>query len=318
MLGSDKVIFRAGGRDFTSADAVRAAEHRSALNPVRLQTSIGIACRQYADEEGFALDPDEVESAADAYRTEHDLTTADETEGWLEVHELSLDDFSAWLERRIWHRRFLIELPVIERDYRPEPVEVDNCLWPEIVFGDHLAGFKRDFAARVAVRLAANHAGSQPGWADDLTAMERQFLDRCREASATAHADRELAARGTTLMQLDLQLASFAAAGAAREAWLCVAQDGEPLEDVSRRAGADILASRLFLDELPEALRQPAMSVAPGELIAPLEIGGRMVVCRVLAKQDPSMDDPRVRGRIESALVDRAIDDLMQQHIRWA
>ncbi len=318
MRGSDQIIFRAGGRDFTCADAVRAAEYRSALDPVREDTAAGMACQRYADEEGFELGPDEVESAANAYRTQHDLTTADDTEAWLEAHRLSLDDLSDWLARRLWRRRFVNQLHVITRDYRPDPDEVDSGLWPAVVFGDLLPGFERDFAARIAVRLAANHAANQPEWADDLAAMERLFLERCREALAASRLERELAVRGLSLMKVDVHLASFTSDAAAREAWLCVTQDGESLDEVCRRAGGEMQRLDLFLDELPQALQAPVLSAAPAHLIPPLRIDDRAVLCRVLAKQAPSMGDDRVRGRIETVLTERAIDDLIQRHIQWA
>jgi hypothetical protein len=310
-------MFRAGGRSFSPADVVRAAEDRSALGPVRLAIRAALACEQYAGEEGFALDPDDLESAANQYRADHDLTTAEDTERWLDDHELTLDEFSSWLERGHWRKRFENDLAVITRDCSPAAGDIDALVWPEVVFGGHLAGLARDLAARVAARLASDEGATQPAWADDTAEMERLFRERCRKAVAPGHVDRELAARAPSLIKLDVQLASFASAGAAREAWLCVTEDGEPLDEVSRRAGAELQQVRLFLDELPEPLRQPAQSAVPGDILPPLDIGDQAVVCRVSAKDRPTTRDVEVLRRIESALVDRAIDDLIRDHIRW-
>jgi len=317
MRASHQIVFRAGGRDFTYADAVRAAERRSAVDPARRDVREGLSCQRYAEDEEFELGPAEVESAADAYRTDRDLTTVDDTERWLNSYDLSLDDFSGWLERRLWRQRFLHVLPIVTRDYHPGPADVEDLLWPEIVFGDYLPAFVHGLAARVAILLSTDGGAAAPGWADDQPAMERLYLARCREATSEADLSRELTARHTSLVKLELQLASFDAAESAREAWLCVTQDGERLDEVSRRAGGILQDLRLFYDELPDALRQPALSAVPGEIIPPFELGARIVLCRVAAKQPPAIGDPDVRHRIESVLIDRATDDLIQRHIRW-
>jgi len=317
MRASHQIVFRAGGRDFTYADAVRAAEQRAAIDPARRDAREGLSCQRYAEDEEFELGPAEVESAADAYRTERDLTTVDDTERWLNSYDLSLDDFSGWLERRLWRQRFLHTLPIITRDYLPRPDEVEALLWPELVFGGVLPALVRELAGRVAIRLSTDGDATAPGWADDQPAMERLYLARCREVTSEPHIDRELTARHTSLLRLELQLASFDAPEPAREAWLCVTQDGEPLADVSRRAGGKIEAIRLFYDELPDSLRQPALSAVPGDIIPPFEIGDRVAVCQVSAKVPPAIDDPDVRHRIESVLIERTTEDLIQRHIRW-
>ncbi len=317
MPGADQIIFRAGGRTFSCADAIRAADARSALGPVRQHVRLGLASQRYAGDEGFELGPSTLESAADSYRLEHDLTTADDTEAWLDQHGLAVDDLWSWLERGLWRERFLHDASIIIRDYAPEAAEIEMLVWPEVVFGDHLAGFERDLAARVAARLAQGGDSLPPGWADDLAGMERDFLSACSGAGSSHRIEREVEAQGPSLVRLDVQLASFPTEGSAREAWACATEDGESLDEVSRRAGGEIVRRRLFLDELPEALQPTAIAARQGEVLAPAEVGGRIVLCRVVAKDLPTEGEAEVRRRVESLLVARTTEDLIDRHIEW-
>ncbi len=48
------------------------------------------------------MDDAAVAAAAEAFRYEHDLITAEETERWLEKRALSLDDFTDYFVRQYW------------------------------------------------------------------------------------------------------------------------------------------------------------------------------------------------------------------------
>jgi hypothetical protein len=320
MIGPDQIIFRAGGRAFTYRDALRAADHRGALEPARAHVRTGVACQRYADDEGFAMAQEDLDAASDSYRYDADLTTAEDTERWLGQHGLALDDFVAWLERRHWARRFEAQRSFITRHYVPGPGDVDNLLWPELVFGGFLESLAHDLAALVASRLAAGPVEGDPAWADDVAALHARFEERRQALAAPECVERECAARAQALVRFEVQLAAFASFDAAREAWLCGTEDGEPLGQVAGRGGGTFREQRVFLDELPAALQRAVASARPGELIRPVSCGdgGGVVVCRVSGKHPPEPGDHEVRERIESALLERGVEGLVREFIHWA
>ena len=61
-----------------------------------------MAAEAKADESDIELDDAAVAAAAEAFRYEHNLITAEETERWLEERGLSLDDFTDYFVRHYW------------------------------------------------------------------------------------------------------------------------------------------------------------------------------------------------------------------------
>ena len=53
--------------------------------------------REKADEQDLEFDDDAIDAAAERFRYDHDLITAEETEQWLAGRGLALDDFSVFL-----------------------------------------------------------------------------------------------------------------------------------------------------------------------------------------------------------------------------
>ena len=139
----------------------------------------------------------------------------------------------------------------------------------------------------------------------------------CTRVVSQAHVERELTAQSALLLRVDVEMAVFGSAEAAREAWTCLSCDGEPLAEVAERVGAPLTRARVFLDDLPEALRQPAWSAVPGQVLRPVEDQGGMLVCCVLDKVAPSAADDEVRQRVEAILLARATDDVIQAHVKW-
>jgi hypothetical protein len=314
----DRVLFVAGGREFTVDHVLTSAERRGDLAPVGQAVRDALACAAYADDEAFALEDSRIEQLAETYRIDRDLTTAEDTEAWLEVNGLTIDDFTLWLERRAWRDRFAESLEAIRADYEPGQDEIEDAVWPEIVFGNHLDTLARRLAVAVAAQMAGGGAKEQADWPSEVARMEVAYAERCREALTDESIARETTLRAAGLMSVELELVSFPTLDGAREAWLCATSDGEALPDVAARSGGAWRRAQQFLDQLPESLRQRVWSAAPGEILAPSAEGDRFVVCRVLEKRQPDPADPRVRARIEDVLVDRVSSELMQGRVQWA
>lgn len=313
---TDPIVFSARSRAFTRGQVLSAAEFRSDLAPLRDTIRLGLACQQHAEEEGFVIDADALQGEAERYRIERDLSTAEDTERWLADHDVTVEDFTGWLERWLWRQRFASEVAARAADYHAEVDDVETLVWPEVVFGGHLPALSRRLAGRVASLLECGRSCEALPWEQELAAMEEAYDEVRRRALSSAKVDRELDARKALLVRFDAETAVFGSLEAAREAWLCATHDDEPLEAVAARVGASYGRAGQFLDEFPESLQARMLSAPPGEILPPVEHGNGFLVCLVRAKSLPEgAGDPAVRARIEAALVGRAVEDLVRRHI---
>src|SRR6266446_1839720 len=91
--GFDLAVCACGEQEYTARDAIDAAIFRGELDVKWKELLHQVAAERRADE--LELEPDEsaISSAAEAFRYEYDLITAEETEAWLANRGLTLDDF---------------------------------------------------------------------------------------------------------------------------------------------------------------------------------------------------------------------------------
>lgn len=101
----DRIVFRAGARAYTRSQVLSAAGYRSALDDVQATVDAAFAAQARAAEEGIEISGEELDAEAERYRVDRDLTTAEDTERWLADHDLTVDDFTAWIERRLLQQR---------------------------------------------------------------------------------------------------------------------------------------------------------------------------------------------------------------------
>src|SRR4051812_10110927 len=96
----DLIVCACGGQDLTLRDAIEAALFRGQLEPQWQQFLVGLAAEAKATNEDLELDEDAIDAAAEQFRYDHDLITAEETEQWLAGRGLTLDDFGDYFGRQ--------------------------------------------------------------------------------------------------------------------------------------------------------------------------------------------------------------------------
>src|SRR2546428_2566211 len=96
------VVCACGTREYKARDAIEAALFRGELNSVWGEFLSRLAFEKRAEELALELDDDALDSAAETFRYQHDLITAEETEQWLRARCLSLDEFSDYFARQYW------------------------------------------------------------------------------------------------------------------------------------------------------------------------------------------------------------------------
>src|SRR6059036_2067151 len=100
--GFDLVVCACAEQSYTARDAIDAAIFRGELVVKWKEFLDEVEAEKRADELDLDLDESAISAAAEAFRYEHDLITAEETEAWLENRGLTFDDFSDYFTRQFY------------------------------------------------------------------------------------------------------------------------------------------------------------------------------------------------------------------------
>ncbi len=140
----------------------------------------------------------------------------------------------------------------------------------------------------------------------------------CQALLTRRQREHEIAALRLPLTRFEVETVEFDSVNAAREALLCVREDGMALEEVATEGRYPYRHPQLLLEEIPEDLQQKFLSVHPGEILEPIPRGDGFHLCRIIGKEEPDPDDPVVRKRGPKAVIlDRHFADLSTRYIQW-
>src|SRR5205809_4505703 len=95
----DLIVCTCGSRKYTPREAIDAALFRGELDSKWAEFLRCVESEKRADELDWDLDDDAIATSAEAFRYEHDLITAEETEAWLATRGITLDDFTDYFTR---------------------------------------------------------------------------------------------------------------------------------------------------------------------------------------------------------------------------
>jgi hypothetical protein len=146
------------------------------------------------------------------------------------------------------------------------------------------------------------------------SAYHRFVSDITGDAAIRACLDEHLLS-WTRLLCIELR---FDTDEAAREAVLCLREDGMGAADVARLAGAGMSEVSLLLEEVDSSLSSVLIGAHPGDVLGPLADGAsahRILV--VTNRKPPSVDDPAVCHRARALIVAAAVERLTAGEVRW-
>jgi hypothetical protein len=327
-----RVLFLNGGDSFTVRDAVDAAYFRGELQPVWENLLRTLAAERQAEEQERGIDDTAVNAAAERFRYEHDLITAEETEHWLQERGLTLTDFSNYFVRHYWANE-AADLDHEPIDYLSASDEFRELFTIELI----LSGELDRMVKRLSWRVAANHGndsqvevkegaplrdslgqlGRDDHWLQQMLSMEAAFRRVCDGLLSRQARAREIAALRLPLTCLDVETIELDSLDAAREALLCARDDGMSLEEVAAEGRYPYRQTDVLLEDVPEELQPKFLSVSSGEMLEPIARGDGFHLCRVVSKREPDLDDPVVKERAEKRILERYFEDLTAKHIQW-
>ena len=281
-----RTAFTAEDRSYTWTEVVAAAEERGDVDALEREAVAGLA--------GLAQvtpDPKQVEVAGDDFRRRRRLLSADEMQAWLEHWGLTLGRWSDYLRRAIARG----EAPGSAANERPEP----EVLWAEAVCSAAL----NDWAWKLAARTAVGG--------------DAAYEALLRDAATPAAQARALEQHQVDWLRVDFELLELPAEGMAREAALCVRDDGLSVREVAERAGLQAATHSLLLRDAPEGLAEPLLSATPGDVVGPVAAGEAYAVALVRAKRPPAADDPVIQDLLEDEVPRRAVESEVNRAVKW-
>jgi hypothetical protein len=340
----DVIVCACGTQEYTARDAIDAAIFRGEFEETWQTFLRHVAAGERADELELELDESAISAAAQEFRYNHDLITAEETEAWLANRGLTFDDFSDYFARQYC-------VGAIPEGFSPEEIEyhsADSELRELFVVDLILSGALEDMTTKLMWRLAARCAGKeataeaiaaedrkffhrtkvQPRqlakwleklgrdseWLNEMLAIEAAYGTHCNRVLVPEARQRELVRLRSYLTRFEIEVLELESSDAASEALLCVREDGMSMEEVATEGRYPYRRADFLLEELPEDAQQIYLSVSPGDVLKPIPHGDGFELCRVMKKIEPQVDDPIVKSRLDQRLLDRYFSELTTKY----
>jgi hypothetical protein len=329
-------------------EVLRGALFRGELSAHAARVAWETACEEHAERLGMEADDEAVETMIERYRYERDLISAEETEAWLDSRGASVDDLQAHVTRDYWWETLKDEIGPVAA---PSPGEIPwilELLETEVLMSDAFVPLAFEYGRRLIARedskekpdprliLAERTAflertllgepslpgwlgllGRSDAWLDDMLKLEASYRLRCEAILTPQRLAGELAAVRLPLSRLELEQIEFDSLDAAREAQLCVRDDGLSLQEVARESRYPFRRFELLAEDLPEDRRQKLLCAAIGEIQPPLESEGLFYLTSVMKKDEPTLAEPAIKRRIEQRIVSAHFSEACSKRLRW-
>ena len=331
-------VFSVDGEEYRWEDVLLAAHAWGRWAKLESRAAEGVACARRVEVEGDPLSADDVSSGATAFRYERDLLSGDEMETWLERWGLDLDRWMAFVRRSLLREHWSADLEETVSRFHAPAGEVREAVWVDAICSGALAGYSRALAARAAAHSALDGSvgpdleqapgtdtGAELGVPPERARESRTRtarLDgsfrRFREQAVTPGAlERLVSAREMDWLLVKCRSLALADEGMAREAALCVRDDGMSLEAVAAQAGAAVDDVGVYLADIGPPLQDMLVSAGEGELLGPVPTDEGFLLVALEAKTRPSVADPAVRQRAEREVMKRAVEQEVINRVRW-
>jgi len=340
----DLIVCACGDQEYPARDAIDAVIFRGELDVKWKEFLDQVAAEKRADELDLDLDESAIASAAEAFRYEYDLITAEETERWLANRGLTFDDFTEYFARQYYANTLHEEIVADEIEYSSASDELRELFLTELILSGELDRMTNDLMWRLAARCAGkeptpdailaekrkflhrNNIGSaklenwlkqmnrNSKWLDGMLAIEAAYRKHCDTLLVPEARQRELMALRLPLTRFETEVIELESHDAAQEALFCVREDGISMEEVAAEGRYPYRRADLVLEDLPVDVQHRFLSVLTGDVLEPIARGDGFELCRIIKKIEPQPDDQSVKSRIDQRLLDRHFSELTSKY----
>src|SRR5438874_11325796 len=340
----DLTVCACGNQEFTARDAIDAALFRGELDSKWKEFLRCVESEKRADELDLDLDDEAIATAAEAFRYEHDLITAEETEAFLANRELTLDDFTGYFTRHYCASAITEKVLPENIEYISASSELRQVFTAELILSGELDRMTTELMWRLAARCAEKEVDSEalateersfldrkkieptqlPNWLErlgrdlewfnEMVAMEAAYRRRCDTLLVPQARQRELAMLRLPLTRFETEVIELESRDAAQEALFCRSEDGMSMEEVAIEGRYPYRRVDFLFEDIPADLQQRFLSVSEGDVLEPVARGDGFELCRIIKKIEPQADDSTVGLRIEQRLLDRHFSELVSKY----
>jgi hypothetical protein len=345
---NDMVVCACGSKEYKARDVIDAALFRCELEPTWKEFLGRVKAEKRAEELELEFDKDAIAEAAESFRYEHDLITAEETEQWLGARGLTLEEFGDYLATQYWHSSLNEEIEPEDIDFSATSRELRELFTVDLTFSGELDRLTTQLMWRLAALAASgkegpdqeaivaarqmfldrneisaaelsdrlNRMGRDEKWFDEMLMLEAAFRQRCEALLDLQARKRELAMLRIPLTRFEAEVIELESADAAKEALFCIREDGMSMEDVAAEGRYPYRRISFLQEDVSSELQQKFLSVAVGDILEPLARGDGFELYRIIKKVEPQLDDPDVQQRIDQRLLERHFSELTSKYVQ--
>lgn len=330
-------VFRVENESFTWRDVLLFTHRQGRWVPLLEGITDGMAAARHAETEADDDELDDlVETAAAEFRYDRELITAEETEAWLSERGVTASEWMECIRRQVLRTRYAERLPELRQTWSPSRAELEDAVRVELSctsLGQRLAEACAEQAAAAAAVGALNEAPAPPALPGPLPAgLDHEYthrrlplveaitqgVERFRRLTVTDEAmAREVRQHKMEWVRLECRTVTFPDLVQAREAAMCMREDGLDLVEVAASAHRDVAETRLYVDDLDQGLQPLLLSAMPGDVIGPTLVGESHTLFCVLSKTLPAESDPELRARAADRLLARALAKAGREGTQW-
>lgn len=314
-------MFIVDGAEFGWDEIVAAAQVWGEWRPFVEQTRQSLACLLLAAETGELPAGAETRETATAFRYAHNLISAEETRTWLNEWGMTVEDWMNCLRGQLLRERWANRLNEIAAANPVSDEEVAEVIKNYAVCDDKLIGWARKLAGRAAIAFVAAGSGSfdSAGLSprELVERVEAGFATRRRLAVTPNSLEACIARRRLDWIRFDCRYVWFPEERIAREAALCVTEDGLTLDEVAYDARSIVQQWNFYLDEIDADARPHFLAALAGEWLGPIKMLEGFPLFSIVNKQAPAESDPQIRRRAEQVIINSLIEKEMNERVRW-
>jgi hypothetical protein len=346
----DRHAFSVGEVDFLWLDVALGAMARGQWPAFERRLAEGLACVARADLEDVSPSQDALDAAATAFRYDRDLIAAADVNAWLQRTGLAADDWVAYLNRDLLRERWADHLEDILDRFAPSARQLAAAAVGEGICSGIFDQFEQTLAGRAAFVLAQDAAqfqracrrGDAPSSIDvsvmrlaqthahwlsmrpaadtalrlsSVLQLEAAFDCLIDGIASNGRLSEVVDANRLEWMQFELDTLSFSSETAAREAILCVREDGLSLYDVAALSRRVVGRTTVALEDVDAQYRDQLLAAEPGRVLGPFAVDNRFDVTTLIGRRTPALADPAVAVRARQALIDVALQHAARDHV---